>query len=174
MVQCVNSGKSFSKEWLDISYDKNEGERTVKKILLAGAMVLVVRGGVLLGQQAKPLAYTLKEATADMPLHAEWVVKVRSLGALRASINSVLATMGWQVLDSSTARPPLPALSMAAVMYPSADPNKRQGLFIDVDMDGATATIMADWYLVAGPSRPKAEAKKFYDMFFAKLDEALK
>ena len=124
--------------------------------------------------QAKPAAYTLKEAAAGLPLHGEWVVHGRTLNAVQTGINKTLGAMGWKILSASTARPPMPALSMAAVMYPSADPNKRQGLFIDVDMDGANASIMADWYLVADPSRPKAEAKKFYDEFFAKLAEALK
>jgi len=137
--------------------------------------VLSMLGAVVfLAAQAKPPAYTLKDAVAGEPLHAEWVVKVQSLGVLRASINAVLVTMGWQVLSSGLGRSPLPAFSLAAVRYPSTDPNKRQGLFIDVDMDGANAAITADWYLVAGPARPKAEAKPFYDEFFRRFAEALK
>jgi hypothetical protein len=155
-----------------------------KKIEYSALLLFVIStfayGGFLadaigLAAQAKPPAYTLKDATAGEQLHAEWVVKVRSLDALRASINAVLVKMDWKVLYARPGRPPmLPAYSFAAVRYPSSDPDKRQGLFIDMDMDGANVTITADWYLVAGPSRPKAEAKQFYDEFFRRLAEALK
>jgi hypothetical protein len=138
--------------------------------------VLLILGVVIfLAAQPKPPAYTLKDAAPGDPLHAEWAVKVQSLDLVQASINLVLIKMDWKVLSAHPGRPPmLPDYSFTAVRYPSADPNKRQGLFIDVEMNGANAAIRADWYLVAGPFRPKAEAKQFYDEFFRRLAEALK
>lgn len=148
----------------------------MKKILLIGAMILVLAEVILLGQvaQAKPPAYTLKEAEPGLPLHGEMTVQGKALGVIRTSIGAALTSMGWKVLSEGPGRPPMPAYSYAAVKYPTSDPNQRQGLFLDLEVNGGKITIIADWYLVAqDPKRPKAQAKQFYDAFFDKVAELL-
>jgi hypothetical protein len=136
-------------------------------------VLFIICSITLLVAQAKPPAYSLKDPAAGDPLHAVWVVKVQSLSSLQTAIISVVTLMDWKILVSTNGRLPMPAFSLSAVRYPSADPNKRQGLDIDVDMDGSNASLMVDWRIVGGP-RPKPEAKQFYDEFFLRLAQTLK
>jgi hypothetical protein len=156
-----------------------EGKYIVKEKAMGDEMkkqvLFILCAVVLLIGQAKPPVFTLsRDSAAKEWCHAQCEVKVQSLDALRASINSVLAVMGWKVLSSDTGRPPLADLSMSVVRYPSADPNKRQVRSFNVYMDGTNAKITADWGPIAGPSLSKDEAKQFYDEFFTKLAAALK
>lgn len=145
------------------------GDEMKKQVLFILCAVVLLIG------QAKPPVFTLSRD----PAAKEWAqvsctVKVKSLDALRASINSVLAVMGWKVSSSATGRPPLAVLSMAVVRYPSADPVKRQVRYFNVFMDGMNATIKASWGPIEASSISTDETKLFYDEFFTKLEAALK
>jgi hypothetical protein len=130
---------------------------------------------VLLIAQAKPPVFTLsRDSAAKVWAQASCKFKVQSLDALRASINSVLAIMGWKVSSSDTGRPPLADLSMSVVRYSSADPGKKQAYSFFVYMEGANATIKANWGPVTASSLSTDETKQFHDEFFTKLAAALK
>jgi hypothetical protein len=118
--------------------------------------------------QNKPPTYRLWGGN-----NAEWKGPGYSLDEVRSAVLKTFEGMDWKVLDMTND----PWTVSATKNLPADfDPSKRPHLAAIVAMKAGDAAIMASFYIGhKGQGKSViAEAKQFYDEFFAKVAEALK